>query len=354
MTSSQLPPSPRVSICLPNLKTRPFLEERISTIQGQTFQDWELIVVDSYSDDGSWELFQSFAAREPRMRISQAPREGVYAGFNASIEKATGAYVYIATSDDTMYPRCLELLAQALDEHPDCDLAVCDLEGIDERGERIEPFPQMDRVKAYFGDLYTKKHIRYAPHDGLLHAVGRNAYPSVTQILIRRSLFDRIGLFETGWGAVADFEWGMRASLVANTVFVPETLATWRVHSAQATKSTTPAQYWRVEKEMVIHAFQTARKIAGGGALDRISRRKLLTMMEYRLMAQRLVEAKSPAGKLWVLAETGMRRPHVVRMFLKVKASGRDWRYPPDYEWFRENLLKYCPSPWFKVIEAET
>ena len=68
--------TPRVSICVPNLGTRPFLPERFETIFNQTFTDWELIVYDSYSDDGSWEYIQELAAREPRMRISQGPREG--------------------------------------------------------------------------------------------------------------------------------------------------------------------------------------------------------------------------------------------------------------------------------------
>ena len=44
---------PRVSICLPNLNHRPWLRERLDTIWGQSFTDWELIVVDGYSDDGA-------------------------------------------------------------------------------------------------------------------------------------------------------------------------------------------------------------------------------------------------------------------------------------------------------------
>ena len=56
---------PKVSICVPNLNTRPYLPERFETIFNQTFQDWELIVCDSYSDDGSWEYIQELAAREP-------------------------------------------------------------------------------------------------------------------------------------------------------------------------------------------------------------------------------------------------------------------------------------------------
>ena len=66
--------TPKVSVLLPNLNNRRFLKERIQTVLDQTFTDWELVIVDSYSDDGAWELIQEFATKEPRMQISQAPR----------------------------------------------------------------------------------------------------------------------------------------------------------------------------------------------------------------------------------------------------------------------------------------
>jgi len=126
--------APLVSVCLPNLNTRPFLEERVQTVLAQTLQDWELVVSDNYSEDGAWELFQSIAQSEPRMHNEQAARKGMYENWNNCIRRATGKYVYIATSDDTMAPDCLEKMARALEAHPDCDLAHCTLRFIDEQG----------------------------------------------------------------------------------------------------------------------------------------------------------------------------------------------------------------------------
>src|ERR1039457_3714887 len=123
---------PRVSICVPNLNTRPYLQERVETIFNQTFHDWELIVCDGFSEDGAWEYIGYLAAREPRMRVSQALRKGIYAGFNDCIAQARGEYVYIATSDDTMMPECLEKMVGALQANPDCGLCQCELVIIDE------------------------------------------------------------------------------------------------------------------------------------------------------------------------------------------------------------------------------
>src|SRR5437868_13178094 len=113
--------TPRVSICLPNLNNRPFLDERLDTIFRQSFSDWELVIFDNDSQDGAWELFQEIAARDDRVRLQRAPNRGMYANWNNCINAARGEYVYIATSDDTMAEDCLEKLVASLDAHPECD-----------------------------------------------------------------------------------------------------------------------------------------------------------------------------------------------------------------------------------------
>ena len=129
--------TPRVSICVPNLNMLPFLRERFATILGQTLQEWELFVYDSYSNDGAWEFIQQLAIRESRMRIAQGPREGPYPAWNECLRQTTAEFVYIATSDDTMAPDCLEKMVAALDRHQDCDLAHCPFVAIDESGAPV-------------------------------------------------------------------------------------------------------------------------------------------------------------------------------------------------------------------------
>ena len=74
--------TPQVSVVMPNLNNRRFLPERLDSIVNQTLTDWEAIIVDSYSDDGAWELIQAYAARDRRFRIAQAPRDGIYPNLN--------------------------------------------------------------------------------------------------------------------------------------------------------------------------------------------------------------------------------------------------------------------------------
>jgi len=231
--------APLVSICLPSLNTRPFLEERIASILGQTFGDWELVVTDSYSDDGSWELFQALARDEPRCRIDQAPR-GLYPSWNHCLRQARGRYVYVATSDDVMALDCIGKMVAALEAHPECDLAHCPLRITDGEGRDLAsaahpPWPDCTVFAHGLGDLAHRPHVRRAPYDGLLHLTGEHVILSVNQLLVRRSLFERTGFFESTWGSVGDFNWEMRAGLLADTVHVPDTWTSWRIHGRQAT-----------------------------------------------------------------------------------------------------------------------
>ncbi|MCP4110677.1 MAG: glycosyltransferase [Desulfobacteraceae bacterium] len=251
--------NPKVSVLMPNLNNRPFLEERIQTILDQTFTDWELIVVDNYSDDGAWELIKGFAEKEPRMRISQAPREGMYANWNNCIRLARGEYIYIATSDDTMFPDCLEKTVAALDVHPECGICHTCLKAIDENGNEIPGWWRRTIQAKFYGELLDKPHIRFAPYDGILYCALRTVYLSITQLLIRRSVFDEVGLFRTDWGVLGDNEWEMRAALVCNTIHIPETLATWRMHPEQGTKHINyreSVSFYKTFTEMIQSAFK--------------------------------------------------------------------------------------------------
>lgn len=224
-----------VTIILPTLNSMRFLQERMESIFNQSFQDWELIVVDSYSDDGTFEYLSKLAEKDSRIHLFQAPK-GLYQAWNFGISHAQGEYVYIATSDDSMTPDCLQKMVTALQNYPECDLCDSILKLIDAEGnEIIETSPNY--VPHYWHIPFPREsiHLRQAPCDFFAHMGGKTIYTSVTQILIRTTLFQKTGLFPVDFGSSADYLWGIRAARHANIIFLPEKLATWRIHAAQAT-----------------------------------------------------------------------------------------------------------------------
>ena len=240
--------APKVSVLLPSLNARRFLEPRVDSLLKQTFADWEAIVLDSQSTDGSWEFFQSVAENDSRFRPYQIPREGLYAALNRGLELATGEFLHIAPCDDTMAREFLAEMIEALARCPDAGIAVCDCLFVNQDGHELcaqDIAEQMSkrRIKKLLrsGTVRTslpatrQRNINYRPppHDCLLHFTGRSVYFSLTQLLIRTALARAAGPFETNAGSVADFGWLVRLTSQAGSVHLPKRLATWRFHGDQ-------------------------------------------------------------------------------------------------------------------------
>lgn len=226
----------KVSVLLPNFNYAEFISERIESILGQTHTNLEVIVVDSYSNDGAWELIQEFGKVDPRIICMQAPR-GLYQAWNICLSKASGDFVYIATSDDTMRRDSLEKMLEALAEYPDCGICDSKLSIIDQDGIELRNFGEQLPIYNYLDKHSDFYHIRHWPHDFLLYFSGAPVFTSMTQVLLRSDIARRVGSFSTLWGTKGDFEWGMKAAGLTSTIYIPEKLATWRVHGAQVTSA---------------------------------------------------------------------------------------------------------------------
>ena len=236
---------PLVSICLPNLNTRPFLKPRMDSILAQTVDDWELIVCDSFSDDGSWEYFQQFRA-DPRVRLVQVPREGLFAGWNECLKRVAGRYVYIATSDDTAYPQMLERLVGLQQAHPSSGVAVGQFDFIDHEA-RIIPATQ-GIPGSFLGEWQNHAHSRSGWVDFLIHTQLGTSWTSITSVLFRVDVVRGAGFFRTDVGkgeAFSDRFWAMKVASLADTIYTPEKVATWRVHLGQASRGETTG--WRAK-----------------------------------------------------------------------------------------------------------
>jgi len=344
--------NPKVSICVPNLNTRPYLEERFETIFKQTLQEWEMIVCDSYSDDGSWEYIQELAAHEPRMRIFQSPRNGIYAGFNDCIRKARGEYVYIATSDDTMMPECLERMVAELDATSDCNICQCELVVIDEKGVPRPAEDQWDKytLGAYSRNLVQMRNKRYAPHDGVVHPALFTICTSITQLLIRRVVFDRVGLFDGTWGTIGDYEWEMRAGFTENCLYIPEKLATWRIHGAQATQNVESVENRLKMIDMSRQAYARAVNVAGAN-LSKIDIEDVVYCLKRDVVEMGYASGTSVIQRLRYLALQLRRYPCQVRDLVVDRFRRRhwsSWRCASRYDKLAQLLEKYnVPSPAF-------
>lgn len=115
---------PAVSIVLPTYNRADVIGRALDSVHRQTFADWELIVVDDGSTDGTATLFQD---SDPRIRYVRQENRGVYAARNRGLSLAQGRYITFLDSDDEWLPHYLALTTAFLDASPDDQYVMTEL-----------------------------------------------------------------------------------------------------------------------------------------------------------------------------------------------------------------------------------
>ena len=104
---------PRVSVIMPVYNTGKYLRETVDSLLKQTFRDFELILVDDGSTDGSGDACDAYAAKDPRVRVKHGRNGGICASRNAGLELARGEWVAFSDHDDYVEPDMLATLVAA-------------------------------------------------------------------------------------------------------------------------------------------------------------------------------------------------------------------------------------------------
>jgi glycosyltransferase involved in cell wall biosynthesis len=107
-----------VSVILPFLNAEDTLEKAVQSIIDQTYKEWELIMVDNNSTDGSSSIAERCAQRDPRIRMVKEPKIGIAHALNTGLANASGEFIARMDADDLSVPQRLEKQVAYLEEHP--------------------------------------------------------------------------------------------------------------------------------------------------------------------------------------------------------------------------------------------
>ncbi len=103
-----------VSIITPVYNRERYIEECIRSVQAQSYQDFEIVIVDDGSTDKTTEICSKLAAEDTRIKLLTGEHKGVSAARNIALDAAQGEYVFFLDSDDVIYPMLLETLVLAM------------------------------------------------------------------------------------------------------------------------------------------------------------------------------------------------------------------------------------------------
>ena len=129
--------SPVVSVVIPVHNRATFVTLAIDSLRAGTYPDFEVLVVDGGSTDGTVEAVEEIAARDPRVRLIRNPVNRIARSLNIGVRAARGRYVAQLDSDDEYVPRTLERMVSELAAHPDWGLAISYYDFIDADGATL-------------------------------------------------------------------------------------------------------------------------------------------------------------------------------------------------------------------------
>jgi glycosyltransferase involved in cell wall biosynthesis len=215
----------KISAIVPVYNVEAYISETIQSVLAQTFQDFELIVVDDQSPDRSIEIVQQFD--DPRIKIIHQKNRGLAGARNTGIRHAQGEYIAFLDSDDLWLPDKLQKHAQHLDQNPQVGISYSPSSFIDEQGQPL-------------GIGQTPKLTEITPELILCrNPIGNGSAP-----VIRKQVFDQIQFKANLYGSEEDFyfddtfrqsediECWLRIALQTKWQFegIPEVLTLYRVN----------------------------------------------------------------------------------------------------------------------------
>ncbi len=218
-----------ISVIVPAHNAAATILETIESIRCQTFSDFEIVVIDDESTDGT--LARLGEIEEPRMRVVSYRRGGLAAARNRGIEQARGEFISFIDADDLWTPEKLEFQLDALLDHPEAGVAYSWTVFIDQGGRFL-----FAKERLHFeGDVHRDL-LR-----GCFIASGSN-------VLMSRRCVEDVGWFDAGLASAEDWDYWLRASERWPFVVVPRYHVLYRfsVNSMSSDVRTIEADSWTV------------------------------------------------------------------------------------------------------------
>lgn len=206
--------APVISVVMPAYNCRRFIEQAVDSILRQTVSDFEFLIYDDGSTDGTTALLQAAARRDGRIRLFRGQHQGYSPLLNQGLARARGEFIARMDADDISFPMRFQKQLEYLRSNPRCAAVGSGLVFIDEDGL---PFSR-NQGPTDHADI-DAKHLRGGG--------GAMPHPS---LMMRKSEIDAIGGYRTQFEPAEDLDLLLRLAERGNLANLPECLLAYRVH----------------------------------------------------------------------------------------------------------------------------
>jgi len=211
---------PLVSVCVPAYKAERFIAATIESVLAQTSEDWELVVVDDASPDGTYDVASRYAG-DRRIRVERnGTNLGPVGNWNHVVAQARGRFVKLLCSDDLLYPACLARQAEALATHPCAGMVATRRDIIDGDGRVVFAGRGLAGLR---GAVPGRRALER------MVAIGTTPFGEPSVVLFRTEALRDAGPFRGDYATLIDVDRYAEVLRRWDCVALDETLAAFRV-----------------------------------------------------------------------------------------------------------------------------
>lgn len=249
---------PKVSIIVPNYNHSVYLSERLDSILTQTYQDFEIIILDDCSTDNSHEVIEKYRTNSHVSHIvyNELNSGNTFIQWDKGITLARGRYIWIAESDDVAHPEFLQTLVSNLDCHPKAVLAFSHSFFIDDKGNDMQVYKHHNND---FNTVYVHDGQRFA-HGPML---ARNDIYNASMVVFCREIYSQLDKSFMQYRTCGDWAFWMNMCLHGQVIEVCRQLNYFRQHPFKVTRQAgTSGLDWQ-EAAAVLDSFVKLLKLKG-------------------------------------------------------------------------------------------
>ena len=231
---------PLVSVCIPTFNGAMYLEQCLSSISAQTFENLEVIISDDASTDSTLDIISDFKENTTlEVSIYNHEPSGIGANWNNCIKHAKGTYIKFLFQDDVLYPTCIAQMVASANIDSKVGLVYAKRDFMyKESSNHIKEFIAFySNLHIYWKDITIQNGIlegtAYLRDSQILNSP-KNKIGEPTSVLIKKECFNKVGLFNEDMKQALDCEFWYRLMPYYKIGFVDEVLSGFRLHPNQA------------------------------------------------------------------------------------------------------------------------
>lgn len=218
---------PLVSVVVPAYNAEKYLEETLAAIVNQTYQHWELIIVNNASTDGTQAIIERIARQDPRIKvITNRTTLPAPENWNIGLQKATGDLLKMVCADDVPLADCIERQVQALTKHREASLASGSRIIINGAGKRLFVRNGIGKSGVYDGGIIKRRCVM----------AGGNIIGDPVCAMWRRAALDSMGYFNPEIVYCTDMEYWLRLLSIGDLYYDERPMGLYRIHKNAAAK----------------------------------------------------------------------------------------------------------------------